>query len=106
MLYLSLAARHIRKEETMAVYLITYDHRRTSRIADPILRVVRQYQYVQLAEGCYAIETFEKTRTIWNKIVSCLNGNVHLLVVTLVKPFSGPVFEPASKWLAEHLPED
>ncbi len=90
----------------MAVLLITYDNGKIPKITDPVLKVIRQYQFVQLAEGSYAIETFEKTRTIFNKIKSCLNGNAHFLVVTLVKPFSGPVLEPASEWLTKHLPED
>ncbi len=90
----------------MAVLLITYDHGRAHPMTDPVLKVIKQYKYVQLAEGSYAIETFEQTRTIFNKILPCLNGGgMHLLVVTLVKPFSGPVLQPVSEWLAKHLPE-
>ncbi len=89
----------------MAVLLITYDHGRMHPIADPVLKVIKEYRYVQLAEGSYAIETFEQTRTIFNKILPHLNGSMHLLVVTLVKPFSGPVLQPVSEWLAKHLPE-
>lgn len=90
----------------MSVLLITYDYARTDPKLDRILSVVKGYKHVRLSEGSYAIETDEKTRTVFNKIFPFLSAGVHLLVVTLIKPFSGPVRGPASEWLAKHLPED
>jgi hypothetical protein len=90
----------------MSVLLITYDYAHTDPKLDRILNVVREYKHVRLSEGSYAIETHEKTRTVFNKIFPFLSENVHLLVVTLIKPFSGPIRGPASVWLSKHLPED
>jgi hypothetical protein len=90
----------------MSVLLVTYDYTKIDATVDPILSIVKEYKYVQLSEGTYAIETNEKTRTVFNKIVPYLSSNVHLLVVTLIKPFAGPVLGPVSVWLSKHLPED
>jgi hypothetical protein len=94
------------KEITMSVLLITHTYTKTDPKMDTILGIVKEYKHVQLSEGSYAIETDEKTRTIFNKILPYLSNNVHLLVVTLIKPFAGPVLAPVSGWLAKHLPED
>ncbi|HLX13039.1 MAG TPA: hypothetical protein VKS81_09520 [Bacteroidota bacterium] len=72
---------------------------------DPVLDVVNTYEHVRLAEGEYAIETGDKTRTVLNKIVPHLKKNVHLLIVTLTKPFASTLPEPLKVWLRKHLPE-
>ncbi|HEY6191419.1 MAG TPA: hypothetical protein VI215_03740 [Bacteroidota bacterium] len=90
----------------MSVLLITYDYASQGAKTESVLNIVNQYKHIQLAEGSYAIETDEKTRTIFNKILPFLSKNVHLLVVTLIKPFAGPVLAPVSEWLTKHLPED
>jgi len=90
----------------MPVLLITYDYTKIGLNIDPIERIVKEYQHVQLSEGTYAIETDEKTRTVFNKIMPCLSSSAHLFIVTLVKPFAGPVLEHVSLWLLKHLPED
>jgi hypothetical protein len=90
---------------TMSVLLITYDFIRPSPAIKAILGIVNQYKHIQLAEGSYAIETDEKTRTVFNKFLPCLGEHVHLLVATLIKPFSGTVSGPVSDWLTKHLTE-
>jgi hypothetical protein len=90
----------------MPVLLITYDHIQTDPTVDPVLSLVKKYNYIQLSEGTFVIETNEKTRTVFNKIIPHLSHDVHLLVVTIIKPFAGPVLGPASAWLTKHLPED
>jgi hypothetical protein len=90
----------------MPVLLITYDYAKTDPTVDRMPDFVREYKHIQLSEGVYAIETHEKTRTVFNKIMPFLSENVQLLVVTLIKPFSGPVLAPTSVWLSKHLPED
>jgi len=89
----------------MSILLITYDHTQVNPKADPVPGLVKDYKHIQLSEGTYAIETDEKTRTVFNKIMPYLTENIHLLVVTLIKPFSGPVLAPVSVWLTKHLPE-
>ena len=90
----------------MSVLLITYDYTKIDPIADPVLNIVKGYKHVQVFEGAYAIETDEKTRTVFNKIIPFLANNVHLLIVTLIKPFAAPVIGPVSAWLFKHLPEE
>ena len=89
----------------MSVLMITYDVTRKDSNNASITRILEEYKHIQLSEGAYAIETDEKTRTVFNKIFPFLSGNVHLLVVTLIKPFAGPALTPVSQWLAKHLPE-
>ena len=89
----------------MAVLLISYDHLKTGADSKLILGVIQEYKHVKVSAGTYAIETHERTRTIFNRIIPHLSEDFHLLVVTLIKPFSGPVRKPASMWLAKHLPE-
>ncbi len=90
----------------MSVLLITYDYAQTDSKVDPVLNIVSEYKHIQLSEGSYAIETDEKTRTVFNKIIPFLSANARLIIVTLVKPFSGPVRENVSEWLLKHLPEN
>jgi len=90
----------------MSVLLITYDNTKMDRNIDPVLSIVREYEHVQLSEGTYAIETDEKTRTVFNKIIPSLGCSAQLFIVTLVKPFAGPILEHVSRWLLKHLPED
>jgi hypothetical protein len=90
----------------MSVLLITYDYTKIDPSADPVLSIVNEYKHVQVFEGVYAIETDEKTRTVFNKIIPFLSINVHLLIVTLIKPFAGPIVGPVSTWLSKHLPEE
>lgn len=94
------------KEIIMSVLLITYDNSGMKLSIDPVLSLIQGYKHVQLSDNSYAIETDEKTRTIFNKIMPFVTKSAHLLVVTLVKPFAGPVLEHMSEWLSKHLPED
>jgi hypothetical protein len=90
----------------MPILLITYDYTKIDKNIDPVQRIIKQYNHVRLSEGTYAIETGEKTRTVFNKIIPYVDNSAHLFIVTLVKPFSGPVLEHVSLWLLKHLPED
>jgi len=72
---------------------------------DAILGIVDTYKHIRLSEGSFAIETHEKTRTIFNKMLPYLGEDSHLLVATLIKPFSGAVSGPVSAWLTKHLSE-
>ena len=90
----------------MSVLLITYNDTNTDPKVDPVFNVVNSYDHVQLSDGTFAIETDEKTRTVFNKILPYLTDSAHLFIVTLVKPFAGPVLERVSVWLSKHLPED
>ncbi len=89
----------------MSVLLITYDFVEPGPAVDALLGIIHSYKHIQLSEGSFAIETHEKTRTIFNKMRPSLGENAHLLVATLIKPFSGTVSDPVSDWLTKHLSE-
>jgi len=90
----------------MSVLLITYDHSKMSLIVDPMPNFVKEYKHVQLSINSYAIETDEKTRTIYNKIIPFLNINARLFIVTLTQPFACQDIEHVREWLRKHLPEN
>jgi hypothetical protein len=95
-----------KEEKTMSVMLITYEHGKISRMDDPVPGIIKGYNHIQLSESTYAIESHEKTRTIFNKIMPNLGKGAHLLIVTPIKPFSGSVLAPVSEWFSKHLPEE
>jgi hypothetical protein len=89
----------------MPVLLITYDHSNMNSMVDPIQNFIKEYKHVQLSKNSYAIETNEKTKTIYHKIKPYLI-DTPLFVVTLTQPFMGHGLDHASEWLRKHLPED
>lgn len=95
----------VEEETTMSVLLITYDYDISNAEIPSVLGIMTGYKHIKLSNGSYAIETHEKTRTIFNKLLPFLGDKVHLIVVTLIKPFSGTVSAPVSVWLSKHLSE-
>lgn len=93
----------------MNVLLITYDHVKMSTMVDPVPNFVKKYKHVQLSESSYAIETDEKTTTIYHKIMPFLSLNARLFIVTLTQPFTGKgVGQHVGEWawLRKRLPQD
>jgi hypothetical protein len=90
----------------MSVLLITYDHSKMSPMVDPVPDFVKEYKHVQLSQSSYAIETDEKTMTIFHKIMPYLSINAHLFIVTLTQPFTGQGLEHVGEWLRKRLPQD
>ena len=90
----------------MSVLLITYDHRKMSPMVDLVPNFVKEYEHVQLSKSSYAIETDEKTMTIYHKIMPFLSINARLFIVTLTQPFTGQGLEHVREWLRKRLPQD
>lgn len=90
----------------MPVLLITYDHSTMSLMLDPVPNFVKEYKHVQLSKSSYAIETDEKTMTIYHKIMPFLSINARLFIVTLTQPFTGQGLEHVREWLRKRLPQD
>jgi hypothetical protein len=90
----------------MAVMLITYDDGIKERAVDRVLGIIKSYNHIQLSENTFAIVTFEKTCTIFNKIMPLLGKSAHFFVVTVMKPFAGPVRAPTSEWFMKYLTEE
>ena len=57
-------------ERTMSVMLIIYEPGKMNRAIDPVPGIIEEYNHVQLSESTYAIETYEKTRTVLNVVCS------------------------------------
>lgn len=89
----------------MAVLLVNFDPNRPGVDYDGVLALLRRYKHVQLAEGSFAIETHEATRTIYNKITRFLANSVHVYILTITKPFSSQCVEDVKSWLGKHLPQ-
>jgi hypothetical protein len=90
----------------MPILLISYDEVVTSLDSESILSLVETYPHIRIAQGAFAIETNEKTRTVFKKIIHQISSDVHLLVVTLARPFAGPLVGPIVPWLTKRLPEE
>jgi hypothetical protein len=89
----------------MSVLLITFDSTRSGQDYSEVLSVLRSYKHIQLAEGSFAIETHEATRTVYNKITKFLNSGIPVYILTVTKPFSGQCGEEIKHWLGSHLPQ-
>lgn len=89
----------------MAVLLVTFDANRPGQDYNSLHELLKRYKHVKLSDGSYAIETYEATRTVYNKITRFLNGNVHVFVLTVTKPFTTLCTEDVKLWLGKHLPQ-
>jgi hypothetical protein len=90
----------------MSVMLISFDRGKMHQSAHQITGIIKRYNHIQLSDSTYAVENFEKTRTIYNKLGPYLGDNPHLYILTVIKPFSGPVLAPTSEWFSKYLPEE
>jgi hypothetical protein len=90
----------------MSVLLIIVDDDTTATVPGSVLNIIREYKHIQLSNRTFAIETSERVRSIFNKFMPLLSATAQLFIVTLVKPFAGPVLEQGSRWLYKHLPEE
>lgn len=90
----------------MSVMLITFELGKMDQAIERLHVFIKGYNHIRLSETSYAIETFEKTRTIFNKITPYLGKNSRHLVVTLSKPFSGVPMSATSEWLSKLLTEE
>jgi hypothetical protein len=88
----------------MAVLLVTFDPNQDGQDYEGLTAFLEHYKHVFLANGSYAIETHEATRTLYNKMAEFLTKNIHYYVLTLTKPFSTQCVDDVKKWLVDHLP--
>ena len=89
----------------MAVLLVTFDSNHPGQDYNGVQSLLQHYKHVRLAEGSYAIETYEATRTVYNKITRYLSGNVHVYILTVTKPFTTQCVDDIKSWLGKHLPQ-
>ncbi|MFI5250817.1 MAG: hypothetical protein ACHQQQ_00170 [Bacteroidota bacterium] len=89
----------------MAVYLVTFDSKLPGVDYGGVVNLLKHYKYVRLAEGSFAIETHEATRTIYNKIMHYVSNGAHVYIMTVTKPFSTQCMEDVKSWLGKHLPQ-
>ena len=89
----------------MAVLLVTFETSVPGQDYVAVQSLLKHYKHVRLAEGSYAIETYEATRTVYNKITRYLNANTHVYVLTVTKPFTTQCVDEIKMWLGKHLPQ-
>lgn len=90
----------------MSILLVTFDANRVGQDYHGVTTFLRAYKHVFLAEGSYAIETHEGTRTVYNKVSHFLAENIHVFVLTLTQPFTtSQRLGDVKNWLAKHLPQ-
>jgi energy-converting hydrogenase Eha subunit B len=73
---------------------------------DLVPSLLRKYKHVQVSESSYAIETNEKTMTVFGKIMPFLGINAHLFIVTVMQPFTVQGLDHVKEWLRKHLPQE
>ena len=90
----------------MAVLLVTFDAQQEGQDYKKVAAFLKHYKHVFLADGSYAIDTYEATRTIYNKLSAIFTDKVHFFVVTITKPYTSQCLDDVKKWLYLHLPQE
>ena len=89
----------------MAVLLVTYDKKFSGNKNDSLITAIKQYKHVQLSDNTFAIDTFENTRTIYNKLIPHLNCKSNIYILTVTRPFTSQCLEEVKSWLGKRLPQ-
>ncbi|MFI5251640.1 MAG: hypothetical protein ACHQQQ_04315 [Bacteroidota bacterium] len=89
----------------MPVLLVTYDQSFSTKKNDSLVAAIKQYKHVQLSENTFAIDTFENTRTIYNKLIPHLNCKTNIYILTVTRPFTSQCLEEVKSWLGKRLPQ-
>ena len=90
----------------MAVLLITFDAHQKEQDYEGVTAFLEHYKHVFLADGSYAIDTYEATRTIYNKLAKFFTDKVHFFVLTITKPYTTQCLDDVKSWLSNHLPQE
>ncbi len=89
----------------MAVLLVTYDSKESEKGCEGLIAMIKQYKHVQLSKNTFAIETFENTRTIYNKLIPHLGCTANIFILTVTRPFTSQCLEDVKSWLGKRLPQ-
>jgi hypothetical protein len=89
----------------MPVLLVTYDQKFSTKKNDSLVNAIKEYKHIQLSENTFAIETFENTRTIYNKLIPHVNIKANLFILTVTRPFTSQCLEEVKSWLGKRLPQ-
>ena len=89
----------------MAVLLVNFDAHQAGQDYTGVTALLKRYKHVFLSDGSYAIETYEATRTVYNKVTAILAKSIHVYVLTVTKPFSTQCMEEVKLWLGKRLPQ-
>ena len=88
----------------MSVYLVTYDLNKEST-RPPLLDDLKEKypSWAKLSESSYAIETLQTPDQIYNNLKHHLDGNDHIAIITLKKPFQCWLPKRVVEWLQDKL---
>ena len=87
----------------MAVYLVTYDLHVLGQNYQDLLTKIKKYNWIQLSESSYAIQSSTDPVTLYNNLSTSLDRNDHIYIITLGKPFWGFGPQQTNDWLSSHL---
>lgn len=88
----------------MPVRLITYDlNKETKR--PPIVKAIKDISssWAKLSESSYAISTSLTPKAVYDKLLSLIDSNDNLYVITLSSPYYGQGPKDVNEWLAANL---
>lgn len=87
----------------MSTLLVTYDLKKPGQDYKDFLELIRKYPYARLSESSYAISTYESPKNVYEKLVSHMDKNDQLYVITLCSPYFGMGPVNVNDWLASAL---
>jgi len=85
--------------------ILTYDLNKetTSKDYDGFYKIIKGYNWVELSESSYALDTSDTPETIYNKLKPYIDNNDNVLIFTLTKPYAGQASSKAIDWLAQRM---
>jgi len=88
----------------MAVLLVTYDlNNKDGQDYEKLLDVIRRYDYVELCESSYAVDT-DKANEFWKELSETLDKGTTLFVFSLTSSLWIEWKKTATgHWLEDHL---
>lgn len=86
----------------MAVHLVTYDLNKEAKRPN-IVEAIRKFDFVQLSESSYAIDSKQSSEQIFNALEEFIDENDNLYVIGLHSPWAGFGPEKVNDWLHDRL---
>jgi hypothetical protein len=88
----------------MAIRLVAYDLNREEMRPNITAAIKKHYLWARLSDSAYAIDTAETPQQVYDRLHPLLDGNDHLYVITLNRPYFGLGPRDVNAWLSARLP--
>jgi len=87
----------------MAILLVTYNINTNMCEEDALLDSLESYPHRQLSKACYAIETRESPKQVFENLGQHLSPQDSIYIVTLKRPYYGHGPMELNNWLKDAL---